>query len=324
MNISVAMCTYNGSQYLRDQLSSIIRQVRPPDEIIICDDGSRDNTLDILASFAHNAPFVVKIYCTETTLGTTKNFEKAISLCSGDVIVLSDQDDVWRTQKLSMIEKHFDLNLHDGGIFTNADVVDQYLQSLGFSIWEVVLFSKKEQGLVQDGKALDVLLKHLIVTGATLAFRSDLKKILMPFPMCWMHDAWIALNISVFSNLSLIDDNMIQYRQHGNNQIGGLPKGTIYRINETLSMDRETYYAADLERYEVARNHFSTWLPANHEVMKKLSSKIDHLRARSRMPAWRILRIPFVLKECLKGSYHRYSVNWQVAIRDLLIPPPSV
>jgi len=320
MKISIAMCTFNGAVYLENQLASIQNQVRLPDEIIICDDGSYDDTLNILQSFSSQAPFQTYIYPNKKRLGIKNNFEKAIRLCSGDVIVLSDQDDIWDPQKLVWIEQEFLKNPKYGGIFTNAEVVNENLKPLGFSLWKVINFSKKEQALVQNGKALDVLLKHMVATGATLAFRAQYKDMIIPIPSCWMHDAWIALNLSVFSNLSIIQEKLILYRQHGNNQIGGMPKGIGFRIKETLAMDRDVYYSSELERYQFAQKHFSKWFSPDHEKMKKISSKIQHLKIRSRLPVRRSLRILFILEELLKGNYHQYSVNWQVAVRDLLIP----
>ena len=95
MRISIAMTTYNGSKYLNDQLKSFSQQDQAPDELIVCDDGSSDNTIKILEKFSLNAPFDVKIYQNESNLGFTKNFENALSKCTGDLIFLSDQDDIW-------------------------------------------------------------------------------------------------------------------------------------------------------------------------------------------------------------------------------------
>jgi len=103
--LSVAMCTYNGEQYLQEQLDSIIAQTRLPNEVVVCDDGSTDATLQILDEFQETAPFPVRIYRNGTRLGPTKNFEKAIKLCSGNVIALSDQDDVWMPHKLERLEE---------------------------------------------------------------------------------------------------------------------------------------------------------------------------------------------------------------------------
>ncbi|HIE59179.1 MAG TPA: glycosyltransferase, partial [Hydrogenothermaceae bacterium] len=94
MRISIALATYNGDTYLQDQLNSYIAQERLPDEMVVCDDVSKDETVAILEAFQKVAPFEVQIIKNETNLGYTKNFEKALSLCSGDIVFFSDQDDV--------------------------------------------------------------------------------------------------------------------------------------------------------------------------------------------------------------------------------------
>src|SRR5438128_2977881 len=98
--ISIAMCTYNGEQFLRDQLASIAVQTRPPDELVVCDDHSADATCEIVARFAASSPFPVRLHVNEQNLGSTKNFEHAIRLCEGDIIALSAQYDDWLPEKL--------------------------------------------------------------------------------------------------------------------------------------------------------------------------------------------------------------------------------
>ena len=320
MKISVAMCTFNGSRYLDEQLASICSQVRLPDEVVICDDGSSDNTPDLLHAFAACAPFKVHVRINESNLGTIKNFEQAIRLCSGDIIALSDQDDVWLPQKLTRMEQIFLQTPQTGGVFTDAEIVDSNLRCLDFSLWHVYRFQQNLQRVVQQGNALDILLKQFVVTGATFAFRSCWKDRLIPIPSCWMHDAWIALNIAIFSNLSIINEKLIKYRQHGNNQIGAMPKGIKYRMRESLNTDRDIYYPSELGRYQIAYDHFSKWFPPEHETIKKLSAKIHHLKIRSSLPSQRLFRIPTILKELITWKYHRYSTSWQVALKDLLIP----
>src|ERR1700751_2230018 len=103
LTISVALCAYNSSRYGEEQLESIASQSRLPDEVVICDDDSVDDTPSILERFRKEAPFDVRIHRNETNLGVTRNFEKAIALCSGDIIALSDCDDVWRGDKLERL-----------------------------------------------------------------------------------------------------------------------------------------------------------------------------------------------------------------------------
>lgn len=101
--ISVAMTTYNGALYIREQLDSILAQTRSVDEIVICDDGSTDETVKILKEYAERFPEVIRLYENERNLGYRLNFKKAMSLCSGDYIFLCDQDDVWRKKKVELM-----------------------------------------------------------------------------------------------------------------------------------------------------------------------------------------------------------------------------
>src|ERR687894_3003245 len=97
---SVAMCTYNGARFVAEQLASVAAQTRPPDELVVCDDGSTDETCRLVEEFAARAPFPVRLFVNERNLGSTRNFGRAVALCEGDLVALSDQDDVWHPEKL--------------------------------------------------------------------------------------------------------------------------------------------------------------------------------------------------------------------------------
>ena len=143
--ISVAMCTYNGAQYLKEQLDSIVKQTRLPNEVVVCDDGSIDATLQLLDKFKEITPFSVRIYRNKTNLGPTKNFEEAISLCRGDIIVLSDQDDIWVPYKLETLERAFEKYSDIGYIFSNAWVVDKKSRFVGDTIWNRISFTIRDR-----------------------------------------------------------------------------------------------------------------------------------------------------------------------------------
>jgi glycosyltransferase involved in cell wall biosynthesis len=106
--ISIAMATYNGSRFIRQQLDSFSRQSLLPSELIVCDDGSDDSTLSILSDFSRSAPFRVEIVRNSERLGHTANFLQAAHMCQGDLIAFSDQDDEWLPQKLSRIRQASD------------------------------------------------------------------------------------------------------------------------------------------------------------------------------------------------------------------------
>lgn len=318
--ISIALCTYNGSKYLEEQLCSFVSQVRQPDELIICDDGSSDRTLEILDNFSKNAPFTVNIIVNRSNLGVVKNFENAIRLCNGDLIALSDQDDVWHPDKLKLCERIFSCNSDIGAVFTNAIVTDRSLSALGYDMWHKTAFTSREQKKALNGMVLNVLLKHYIVTGATLVFRADFKQLVLPIPSIWFHDAWIALLMASISKLSFVNEPLMKYRQHSANQLGGVKKNFIKQIKEAFKIERTEYYDLEISRHRIAIDRlfsFSEKFNLNDKITL-IEDKLNHLEFRSSMHKNRFLRIPSVFKECTRLGYYRYARNWGSIAMDLL------
>src|SRR6185295_14149101 len=182
MRISVAMCTYNGAEFLPAQLQSILAQTRSPDEIVICDDGSTDGTRALLEKFKDESWIPITLHFNKQNLGSVKNFEQAIILCTGDVIALSDQDDVWRSDKLHLFESEFNNTPSAGLVFSDADIVDENLNPLNRQMWDGVGFDAHKRKLIKTGRALEVLVTGWTVTGATMAFRSSFVKLSLPIP----------------------------------------------------------------------------------------------------------------------------------------------
>src|SRR5947209_20067608 len=121
MTISVALCTYNGAQYLLNQLTSIEAQTRRPDEVVICDDSSCDGTVELIRSWADAAPFPVRVHVNPRNVGAIKNFERAVSLSCGDLIALADQDDLWYPNKLGVLEQQLGDNPAAGLAFRSEE-----------------------------------------------------------------------------------------------------------------------------------------------------------------------------------------------------------
>lgn len=321
--ISVAMCTYNGARYLADQLDSIARQDRRPDELVVCDDRSTDKTGEIVQEFARRVEFPVRFVVNDINLGSTRNFEKAIGLCSSEIIVLSDQDDVWCGDKLSRIAEAFSRGEEVGAVFTDADIVDQDLRPLGYNLWDAVFFREFERRLAANGRLFDVLLRHNVVTGATMAFLSKYRNLIVPIPRSWVHDGWIALVISAVASVTAIDKPLIQYRQHGKNQIGALRKRLIDQVRIARNTNIAVY--TDLiDQYSHAlfrlRNMQSEVISPSK--LSKLENKVKHLAVRAKMARkLEILRMPTIALELLALRYHRYSNGWLSVARDLLHAP---
>jgi glycosyltransferase involved in cell wall biosynthesis len=218
--ISIAMCTYNGARFLPEQLASIAAQTRLPDEMVVCDDGSTDTTLEILEKFSQTVPFPVRIVRNPVNLGSTKNFEQAMRLCTGDLIALCDQDDIWLPDKLAVQARLLEERLEVGGVFGDATLIDGESHPIGNGLWHGIHFTKQEQREVSAGRLVSVLLRKNVVTGATLMFRASLRPLLLPIPANWVHDRWIAWMLALQSRLAVIDGPVIRYRVHGAQQIG--------------------------------------------------------------------------------------------------------
>lgn len=204
MRISIAMATYNGAKYLGEQLDSFLQQTRIPDELVICDDGSTDNTVEILKAFSKQAPFDVRIFINKANLGYTKNFEKAIKNCTGDVIFLSDQDDVWHAHKISVVLETFLVHQDKLLIVHDGDLVDDNLDSHGAT--------KLGQIVSGYGNA------DSLITGALTAFRRELLPFALPIPGGIKgHDGWLH-NIARFLETRFVLDQPLQLiRRHATN-----------------------------------------------------------------------------------------------------------
>lgn len=311
------MCTYNGERFLGDQLISIAGQERHPYEMVVCDDRSSDGTPGLLRSFASSARFPVRLIFNEEIFGSTKNFENAIAACNGDVIVLADQDDVWIPEKLSRIEKLFSSSPRIGGVFSDAEVVDENLRSLGYRLWDAIGFDSRMQKRFEKGNAIEVLLKSNVATGATMAFRAEYRKYLLPIPKSCVHDWWIALLVSFAADLEMIPDPLIRYRQHSGNLIGGKKYGFAEIFEKSLGIDSKAYLSV-AECYQLAYERVSGAGTSIHrEKLPLIAEKANHFYARSKYPKRMKSRIPAATRELISLRYHRYSLGMKSFLKDL-------
>ncbi len=220
--LSIALATCNGARFLATQLDSIARQTRPPDELIACDDASTDDTAALLERFAATAPFPVRIERNRANVGSTKNFEHAISLCTGEVIALADQDDVWAPAKLATIAALFAQHPQLGLAFSDGLLVDERLTPTGQRLWQNKAFPAAHQQRFDRGEGARLLLRYNVVTGAACAFRARLRPSLLPIPATWAHDAWIGIIAACLAEAKTIAAPLLLYRQHAEQQIGAL------------------------------------------------------------------------------------------------------
>lgn len=214
MNVSVIVCTFNGEKYIVEQLNSILDQSIQPDEIIVVDDNSTDNTYELIKSCYLDNP-KIKIYKNDINKGVVKNFEKALLISKGKYIFFSDQDDIWMRNKIEEVLKAFkyydaDMVCHD------ALIVDKHLKILNNSLHKKVGLTFRENKLQQ----FDSLLYNNKITGCCMAINNKLKNKVIPFSKNVLHDQWISLIAIQEGNIFCIDDKLVLYRQHDNNVVG--------------------------------------------------------------------------------------------------------
>ena len=323
---SVAMCTYNGAQFVAEQLDSIAAQTRLPDELIVCDDGSTDATVEVVREFARNAPFPIRLFENEKNLGSTKNFERAIALCEGDLIALADQDDFWLPEKLRRLE-HALADENIGLAFTDGEVVDESLNPLGQRVWETIRFAGREQKLFREGRGFAVLLDHNVVTGAAMAMKAEFREMILPIPNDLVHDGipvlhdwWAALLVAAMAEISFVPELLFKYRQHSTQQMGVVSDDQGEHSGARLgdSVRRKNTFSAEIHYLRTILERLSRiqGFPVRANVLSSLEARLKHLETRAAMPEGRTRRVAPVLRELLGRRYHLYSNGLASAAKD--------
>lgn len=286
------MTTYNGEKYLPKQLDSILNQTIKNFELIICDDCSKDNTWKVLEEYSKEDSRI-KIFRNEKNLGFIKNFEKAISLCNGEYIALSDQDDIWKENHLEILMN----NLRDStGVVGNAEIIDSNGNSNN------VLISERER-YFRDGDSSDKLYRILFYgnpfQGASSLFRRELFQKALPIPNeVEYQDAWFNSFACCIDGFNFVNEVVNQYRIHDTNASGNHKVSFFKQIKIALNRrgwqtDRITYCNELLSR-----------IPNMNEEIKQivLSAKTYH---ENRTKGRRLKTILFTIK-----NYKRiYATN---------------
>ncbi|MDQ5930160.1 MAG: hypothetical protein QG594_1947, partial [Bacteroidota bacterium] len=274
MKISVAICTYNGEKYINEQIDSILNQTLKVDEIIVCDDRSTDKTISILNLYAIQNPNLFKINCNETKLKSVKNFEKAISLCTGDIIFLSDQDDIWTLNKVEKYIEYFDNNKKIQVVASNGYCIDKNSKvAKKYAIWDVPEFLR-EQNIEFSYFELITHIEN-IATGASMAFRKEIIMDILPFPEIKNihHDEWIAILSAKKNAFELLNEKYFYYRIHENQQVGGVffnkENKTKERLTNIFNLKQNDFtfinYKKRLKKLISAYNRNKTMLKLDSE-----------------------------------------------------------
>lgn len=324
MKVSVALCTYNGEKFLAAQLASILRQSRLPDEIVVCDDNSTDSTSAIVERTAAGANTEIRFFRNERNLGSTRNFERAISLCRGDVIFLCDQDDVWMPEKIGTVCRLFEDDSRLGMVFSDAHLIDEHGRRLPGS-----LFDRTFQD--RGGDLFWSFLRKNAVTGATMAFRAGYARLFSPIPVDvpnTIHDAWIALVIAANAEVKFLERKLVEYRQHPGQQLGvewggkDTDRREIYESSIAYQM-REIERLEKMERVISESESFSPVARTPDGAVKiaafiaEKREMIVHYTVRKELPESVLKRVLPVVSELRSGRYGKFSKGLASALKDI-------
>ncbi len=322
MRISIAMATYNGAKYLQDQLDSFVSQTRKPDELIITDDGSIDTTLQIIEEFSKTAPFEVRYSRNEKNLGYAGNFNAALMQTSGDLVFLSDQDDVWFPEKIASMAELSE-NHPDKLVFMNdAVLTDGELNEVGLT----------KLGQIHSAGLDD----RAFVMGCCCAVRRELLDLCMPIPQSHTsHDAWI-VGFADGLNAKMICERVFQfYRRHGSNESSFMANRTtkVTRWHVYLNVVRKSSYLNNPDGSEKHLQQLNLFLQGvvravdckNSNYGKRLEalasdtqSELMRQRARIAIRSKPFFpRLASVLNYVRKGGYRQAS-GVKSAMRDLM------
>jgi len=330
--ISIAMATYNGEKFIQAQLDSIINQTHKNIEIVICDDGSCDKTIDIIKKYKKKYSFI-KLFENKKNLGYAKNFEKAISLCEYDYIALCDQDDIWQDNKLEVQlkyllqeEKAQKEEKQNKAILVHSDLImiDDETKIFNNSYFKYRKYKLKKQ------KDLGHILGPCGVMGNTLLFNKKLKEKILPFPpYVENHDYWIALICEIFGKRITLDEKLVKYRIHTSNASNcankiKVKKKKLNLIKTILSRDFYVPYLNTkrfqlisylLRNYDLPKSDkivlmkFQEYLSKQTSTFKKLINVLKYsFYKRDLLYRIVFLNALFIRKDISKRNFYIYNI----------------
>ncbi len=273
MRVSVAMCTYNGERYLAEQLRSIRQQTYVPMELVVCDDGSTDGTAALVEDFRRSVGFPVRWHRNATNLGSTRNFAQAIALCTGDAIALCDQDDRWMPEKLAVCVAALQADSAVAGVFSNARLMDENGTLLPSDLWSRVRFSVAGQEEFRKNGAR-YLGRRDTVTGAALVFRAAYVHQVLPPPVEWVHDGWIAFVLASVARLQALPQHLMTYRLHERQQVGA----TVVPLHTHLHTDADAalaFHRGMVRRFSLLGEHMDVLAAQGIGVNRAARGEVD-------------------------------------------------
>jgi glycosyltransferase involved in cell wall biosynthesis len=253
--VAVVVATYNGATYLRQQLESIVQQTYKPSQIIIVDDDSLDDTLQVANNFAAHHPEVMVVQ-NETRIGYIKNFEKGMLIATASYVALSDQDDIWMPHKLETLLA----NIGDQMLaYSDSELIDANGQLLN-----------QKMSSIKNQLAYHTPIMYAIgawAPGHAMLFKKELVDKAAPFPALVTHDFWLGFVATCYSRVVYVNEPLVHYRQHTQNAIGA---DTTKNKTASLTMAQKKQKAR--ARMELLFNKVKEAGHQHEEVFEKINN----------------------------------------------------
>lgn len=319
--MSVALCTYNGERFVGEQIASIAEQDERPFELVVCDDGSTDATVPKVRQALESvgSPERWRVATVTREGGVTANFARAIGLCSGDLIALCDQDDKWRAPRLAAATAILTNPEVPHLCFSNATLIDGDGVAGQGSLFRAIQLRRAEVRQIRRGRAMRVLIRRNVVTGATATVTRSLARAAAPFPSSWLHDEWLAIIAAAIGTVTVLDGELIEYRLHATNQVGVADPGVVARARRALGARGDRYVRLAARSEDLVGRLEELGAPASALRLARAKARFE--AARARYPARRLRRIVPIASQALMGRYARLSSQRNLDIfRDLFQP----
>jgi glycosyltransferase involved in cell wall biosynthesis len=319
---SVVMCTYNGAAFVTEQLESFSNQTVLPTEMVVVDDCSNDNTVELLASFAKTAPFDVRIVRNETNLGYSANFEKALRLAQGDLIFCSDQDDVCLPTKVEVFRNALEQAENPGLLYSDCNLVDASLKFLGMTMWQSLGITQDIQKVLTGPQGFEYTLRRAnLYCGQSMAITSTLRDKVLPIG--FTYDAWIPSVAAALGCVVLIPQPLVHYRQH-TAQTSGNKAPTLSNLLKRrwrgVNMFRDPgFYTRWISEYGLLQRRLLEIGGVDAVNLQALEDKLLYLTAALAMRQQPLpSRLPLLAREISSGRYSRFAHGWKSMVVDLL------
>lgn len=262
--IDILMATYNGEKYLAEQLDSIINQTYHNWNLLIRDDNSTDRTLEIIQDYQKKDNRIKLLKDNKGNLGIVKNFEELLKNSESEFIMFSDQDDIWIENKLDMYLKMIE-KIKNKGFMIHSDAI---------------LFDKNKSNILKDtfiskkaiNKGLENVFFNYFVQGATILISKEIKNFILPFPKeVYLHDRYIHLISELFFERIFVNEALIYYRQHGDNQIGA--RNTIREL-----LSKRYFDERDRQLIKIIYNKYGSLLTDDKKKLIEEYFKITDIK----------------------------------------------